>query len=324
MECVVQAALKSSFRKDMTMKFSPQTLLEELSFNVQSVDDFIVDDFFDFSHEQVLQEEEPQQQNHDSASVSLQQENQHKTHQICNSSFNNGSFPTSELGVPAEDAANLEWLSHFVEDSFSEYSISFPTRNLTENLAAKAPEPGNSVSVQLCFKNPVPVKARSKRTRTGIRVWPFNSPSFTGSSSCSSSTSSSTTPSSSSSSSLPETTVTTNRVFSETKSPEKKAKRRAALDGGVEKIPRRCSHCGVQKTPQWRTGPLGAKTLCNACGVRFKSGRLLPEYRPASSPTFSSELHSNHHRKVLEMRQKKEEMVEPDTGLALSPVIPGF
>ncbi|BAF15351.2 Os04g0539500, partial [Oryza sativa Japonica Group] len=69
---------------------------------------------------------------------------------------------------------------------------------------------------------------------------------------------------------------------------------------------RRCSHCGVQKTPQWRAGPEGAKTLCNACGVRYKSGRLLPEYRPACSPTFVSAIHSNSHRKVLEMRRKKE------------------
>ncbi|KAK3141930.1 hypothetical protein QOZ80_4BG0340020 [Eleusine coracana subsp. coracana] len=69
---------------------------------------------------------------------------------------------------------------------------------------------------------------------------------------------------------------------------------------------RRCSHCGVQKTPQWRAGPEGAKTLCNACGVRYKSGRLLPEYRPACSPTFVSSIHSNSHRKVLEMRRKKE------------------
>ncbi|WVZ86559.1 hypothetical protein U9M48_033318 [Paspalum notatum var. saurae] len=78
--------------------------------------------------------------------------------------------------------------------------------------------------------------------------------------------------------------------------------------GGAQPAPgdRRCSHCGVQKTPQWRAGPEGAKTLCNACGVRYKSGRLLPEYRPACSPTFVSSIHSNSHRKVLEMRRKKE------------------
>ncbi|WOG91669.1 hypothetical protein DCAR_0310919 [Daucus carota subsp. sativus] len=65
---------------------------------------------------------------------------------------------------------------------------------------------------------------------------------------------------------------------------------------------RRCTHCLSQKTPQWRAGPLGPKTLCNACGVRYKSGRLLPEYRPAKSPTFVSYKHSNSHKKVLEMR----------------------
>ncbi|KAK9140748.1 hypothetical protein Scep_010429 [Stephania cephalantha] len=68
---------------------------------------------------------------------------------------------------------------------------------------------------------------------------------------------------------------------------------------------RKCTHCSAEKTPQWRAGPMGPKTLCNACGVRFKSGRLVPEYRPASSPSFSRELHSNSHRRILEMRRKK-------------------
>ncbi|GFZ10692.1 GATA transcription factor 1 [Actinidia rufa] len=71
-------------------------------------------------------------------------------------------------------------------------------------------------------------------------------------------------------------------------------------------IGRRCYHCLAVKTPQWRAGPMGPKTLCNACGVRYKSGRLVPEYRPADSPTFSSKLHSNSHRKVMEMRRQKQ------------------
>lgn len=65
---------------------------------------------------------------------------------------------------------------------------------------------------------------------------------------------------------------------------------------------KKCTHCEITKTPQWREGPLGPKTLCNACGVRYRSGRLFPEYRPAASPTFVPDLHSNSHRKVLEMR----------------------
>lgn len=68
---------------------------------------------------------------------------------------------------------------------------------------------------------------------------------------------------------------------------------------------RKCLHCGSQTTPQWRVGPMGPKTLCNACGVRYKSGRLLPEYRPAASPTFEEALHSNSHRRVLEMHMQK-------------------
>ncbi|CAI9786109.1 unnamed protein product [Fraxinus pennsylvanica] len=69
---------------------------------------------------------------------------------------------------------------------------------------------------------------------------------------------------------------------------------------------RKCLHCTTDKTLQWRTGPMGPKTLCNACGVRYKSGRLVPEYRPAASPTFVLTKHSNSHRKVLELRRQKE------------------
>jgi hypothetical protein len=31
---------------------------------------------------------------------------------------------------------------------------------------------------------------------------------------------------------------------------------------------RKCVQCGVIQTPLWRNGPLGKKTLCNACGTR--------------------------------------------------------
>ncbi|XP_057772320.1 GATA transcription factor 1 [Salvia miltiorrhiza] len=79
---------------------------------------------------------------------------------------------------------------------------------------------------------------------------------------------------------------------------------RISAAGGGGRMGRRCLHCQSDKTPQWRAGPMGPKTLCNACGVRYKSGRLLPEYRPANSPTFSSKLHSNSHRRVVEMRRQ--------------------
>ncbi|CAL4917037.1 unnamed protein product [Urochloa decumbens] len=69
---------------------------------------------------------------------------------------------------------------------------------------------------------------------------------------------------------------------------------------------RRCRHCGTEETPQWRAGPEGPSTLCNACGVRYMSGRLVPEYRPVGSPTFSPELHSNRHSRVVELRRRRE------------------
>ncbi|GJT06443.1 protein-tyrosine sulfotransferase-like protein isoform X3 [Tanacetum coccineum] len=81
---------------------------------------------------------------------------------------------------------------------------------------------------------------------------------------------------------------------------ETKTSEEMSDDVGVKK----CAHCEITKTPQWREGPTGPKTLCNACGVRYRSGRLYPEYRPAASPTFVPALHSNSHRKVIEMRQK--------------------
>lgn len=36
----------------------------------------------------------------------------------------------------------------------------------------------------------------------------------------------------------------------------------------------RCVHCRNTETPLWRAGPDGPKTLCNACGVRYKKGKL--------------------------------------------------
>ncbi|KAK4798023.1 hypothetical protein SAY86_030349 [Trapa natans] len=84
----------------------------------------------------------------------------------------------------------------------------------------------------------------------------------------------------------------------------KKKKNKIKQVGSSGQGLRKCLHCEITKTPQWRAGPLGPKTLCNACGVRYKSGRLFPEYRPAASPTFVPAVHSNSHKKVLEIRCK--------------------
>lgn len=197
---------------------------------------------------------------------------------------------------------SLEWLSHFVEDSFYDYPLAGKLPHYT---AVSLSKPVVAVQEQRCFTIPVQTKSRTKRGRTGVRVWPVLSRSLTESSTSSTSS----TYSATSSSPRNPWEVTVEPFLGDSLVKKHKRKPTTAIindraAGAAQ--PRRCSHCDVTKTPQWRAGPMGSKTLCNACGVRFKSGRLLPEYRPACSPTFSLELHSNNHRKVLEMRQKKE------------------
>ncbi|XP_010547468.1 PREDICTED: GATA transcription factor 18-like [Tarenaya hassleriana] len=40
--------------------------------------------------------------------------------------------------------------------------------------------------------------------------------------------------------------------------------------GGDMLLARRCANCDTTSTPLWRNGPRGPKSLCNACGIRFK------------------------------------------------------
>ncbi|CAI7799986.1 unnamed protein product [Closterium sp. NIES-53] len=66
-------------------------------------------------------------------------------------------------------------------------------------------------------------------------------------------------------------------------------------------IAKTCAHCGTSKTPLWRNGPPGPKSLCNACGIRFnkiRSGKrkaspqeaaMLREY-DSTDPAFSKPL----------------------------------
>ncbi|KAG8373698.1 hypothetical protein BUALT_Bualt11G0051700 [Buddleja alternifolia] len=43
-----------------------------------------------------------------------------------------------------------------------------------------------------------------------------------------------------------------------------------AASGGDPLLARRCANCDTTSTPLWRNGPRGPKSLCNACGIRFK------------------------------------------------------
>lgn len=316
MECV-EGALKSSFiGVKPNNHHHPQSFSDDFwAGNGVPGDDFFVDGLLDFSEDGDFEEENDDthvlQNPHDTNNDKLLSISRVKPEN--NESIAGFSIPENDLCLPADDVADLEWVSHFVDDSFSGgYSLTCPAGMFPEKKSE--PEPETIVTVKPSFTSPVLTKARSKRTRTGGRVWSLGSTPLTDSSTSSSSSSSCT--------SNPwlffhDSNQTAESIFG--KPPVKRQKKKhpaaaAETAGSGQQQPRRCSHCLVQKTPQWRAGPLGPKTLCNACGVRYKSGRLLPEYRPACSPTFSSEVHSNNHRKVLEMRQKKE---AADAGLTL-------
>ncbi|CAN0906853.1 GATA transcription factor 29 [Linum grandiflorum] len=42
-----------------------------------------------------------------------------------------------------------------------------------------------------------------------------------------------------------------------------------------------CLLCKTCETPMWRRGPLGAKTLCNACGIKFQKEEKKKKKRPS-------------------------------------------
>ncbi|KAH0771036.1 hypothetical protein KY290_015017 [Solanum tuberosum] len=194
MDCV-EGALRNSFVPETPLKMTQnQTFGDDLSAagagqNGVSGDDFFVDDLLDFSNgfvEGEGEEEEGKNQGgediSDKVTISVKED------------F--ASLPVSEISVPTDDLDSLEWLSHFVEDSFSGYSLAYPAGKLpVEKKTGDGEIPVEEKKP--CFATPVQTKARTKRGRTSVRVWPACSGSLTDSSSSSTSSSSTTTMSSS-------------------------------------------------------------------------------------------------------------------------------
>ncbi|XP_027356291.1 GATA transcription factor 9 [Abrus precatorius] len=255
--------------------FCPQ-FPSDNNLNASSADHFIVEDLFDFSNDDAAIT--------DTTFHSVPQDDSPTETPV--DSTSNSSFPVTDghfsgdLSVPYDDLAELEWLSKFAEESFSSedlQKLQLISGIKVPNDAVSQPREQNPV---LNPQVSVPAKARSKRSRGPPCNWTSRLVVLS-----------------------PTTTTSESSHFDAGKKPA--PRRRDAADGGEG---RKCLHCATDKTPQWRTGPMGPKTLCNACGVRYKSGRLVPEYRPAASPTFVLTKHSNSHRKVLELRRQKEMM----------------
>lgn len=307
-------ALKSSFFSELAMKSTNPQAFPDDFWCVTGLpgDDFSIDEFFDLPNDDTKdgsffeEEEEEDEEEKDSSSLSLSSSQD----PVDDNHSNNSPNFSPDLAIPVADVQELELWSHLMDDSVPEANLACPKaiidaqKKINGFYVGNRVEPGKKRgrSGVAFIPSAVPVKPRSKRPRTAEnRAWksgPKTEPS-----------------------SSPVSTLLfpheMGPVFIFGKPDIKKPKRKlctpAGEGSGSSAVQRRCSHCQVTKTPQWRAGPNGPKTLCNACGVRFKSGRLYPEYRPACSPTFSSEVHSNSHRKVLEMRRKKE-MTESPAG----------
>ncbi|XP_061368392.1 GATA transcription factor 7-like isoform X2 [Gastrolobium bilobum] len=313
MEAAMVDALKPSLRREFIFQ---QALREEILYlngnTVVGGEDFSVDDLLDFSNGE-FQHHSEQEQEYDKEKHSLSVSSlSHDDSNSYSSGVSYDSIFSTELVVPAGDLEDLEWVSHFVDDSIPELSLLYPVRSEQANTRAE-PEHKVKKSTTTCFPSEMKITTKARTTRkrkSNARLWSL-SPLLSR-------------PSSPSSCSSVFSSTAPPVVFREPPAKKQKKKVEAQVVQVVgAQLQRRCSHCHVQKTPQWRTGPLGAKTLCNACGVRYKSGRLFSEYRPACSPTFCSDIHSNSHRKVLEIRRKKDMSgpVGPEAGLAQTQLV---
>ncbi|KAK7282975.1 hypothetical protein RIF29_12133 [Crotalaria pallida] len=313
MEVQVEFSHSSSFCNPQQQQFPSDNTNTNNNNNMVNSDQFVVEEFFDFPNDDesaLFTDSVPGNSTTDSPSPTpLDSTNSNSlsgTHHHPNLLHDNSADAhfSGDLSVPYDDLAELEWLSNFEEESFSNEDLqklqlisgikaaAASNDAVSENRCEFQPQqqPNNNNPTNPVFNSQVsvPAKARSKRSRGAPCNWTSRLLVLS--------------PTTSTSSPLP---VVEGHVIIPTTMKKPAPRKRDQGDGGEG---RKCLHCATDKTPQWRTGPMGPKTLCNACGVRYKSGRLVPEYRPAASPTFVLTKHSNSHRKVMELRRQKEMM----------------
>ncbi|CAK9187498.1 unnamed protein product [Ilex paraguariensis] len=70
---------------------------------------------------------------------------------------------------------------------------------------------------------------------------------------------------------------------------------RVSSDGNQFKT---CAECGTSKTPLWRGGPAGPKSLCNACGIKSRKKRrvILSVNKEDKKPKKTSSTNTQHQK----------------------------
>lgn len=83
------------------------------------------------------------------------------------------------------------------------------------------------------------------------------------------------------------------KLIGESKEPSCSRRKRGRKP--IDKSAFYCHHCGIKSTPEWRQGPDGKHTLCNACGLFYSSFKKRDQKRNKSDH-FSFILNPNPHR----------------------------
>ncbi|KAG0277875.1 hypothetical protein BGZ95_005168 [Linnemannia exigua] len=98
------------------------------------------------------------------------------------------------------------------------------------------------------------------------------------------------------------------------------SKKAATVGSASNPSQKRCGYCNCTTTPMWRRGPNGPSTLCNACGVKWKHGKIMQDVtegqavlpsgqsssatpsasRSSSTSKFPKESHENGHSRQAE------------------------
>ncbi|KAF8094188.1 hypothetical protein N665_0368s0025 [Sinapis alba] len=73
-------------------------------------------------------------------------------------------------------------------------------------------------------------------------------------------------------------------------------------NGSGSETKRTCVDCGTFRTPLWRGGPAGPKSLCNACGIKSRKKRqaalgIKPVEKKKNISSSNSDLSLDHHHR---------------------------